>query len=113
MRLAVQYADATLNTATQVVYNCGCGLYDRDVGNIRFAHRVTLVGYKYNNPGGNNFADEPEVNRWLGTRDDELNTSGTRGQFPDGDNLLDRLRDPDNSPVFLTRIYLRLSLIHI
>ena len=44
--LAVEYANATINTATRIIYYCGCGLYTKDAGTISFNHVVSIVGFK-------------------------------------------------------------------
>ena len=103
IRLAVRYADATLNTATQVVFYCGCGLYTRDAGNILIQHRAQIVGFNFKN---NKYADDQDnANNWLGTVNDEKGSGGNLGRFPEGNQLLNAIRNPDNMPIFLTKIY--------
>ena len=104
IRLAVEYANATLNTATAIVYNCGCGLYLEDYGTIVFEHRASVIGYNFAN---NTFADDISESPWLGTVRNEKGNNGSLGRFPEG-TFLSQLRNPDNMPVFLTKINYRL-----
>ena len=104
LRLAVEYANATLNTATAIVYNCGCGLYIEDYDTIVFEHRASVIGYNFTT---NTFADDTSESPWLGTVEDEKGNAGSLGRFPEG-TFLARLRNPDNMPVFLTKINYRL-----
>ena len=104
IRLAVEYANATLNTATAIVYNCGCGLYLEDYGTIVFEHRASIVGYNF---ATNKFADDANETPWLGTTNNEKGNTGSLGRFPEG-SFLSELRDPNSMPVFLTKINYRL-----
>ena len=100
--LAVEYANATINTATRIIYYCGCGLYTKDTGTITFNHVVSLVGFNYAN---NDVADDPTTSPWLGTINDERGgtTASTRGRFPEN-TFLSRLRDTNAMPIFLTKL---------
>ena len=105
LRLAVEYANATINTATEVVYYCGCGIYsdNNDSGDLVFEHRTSLVGYSFEEK---RYADDAKP--WLGTINDGEGTSGAPGRFPEN-TFLSSLRNANNMPVFLTKINLILT----
>ena len=99
--LAVEYANATISTATSIIYYCGCGLYD-DVGVITFNHVVSIVGYNFEL---RTTADDVNSSPWLGTINGERGgtSSATRGRFPES-GFLSKLRDPNAMPIFLTKL---------
>ena len=99
---AVEYADATINTATEVVYYCGPGLYWEEPEQIDFRHPVRIVGYSLKE---NRLLHE--AIDWLGTTDGGRGP-GRSGKFPAGSDLQDEIESPDNKPCFLTRVRWRL-----
>ena len=105
LKLAVKYANATINTATEIVYYCGCGIYSDETerGDLVFEHKVSIVGYDFKNK---QVADES--NAWLGTINGGKGSSSNAGEFPES-TFLSSLRNADNMPVFLTKIDLGLT----
>ena len=101
--LAVEYANATISTATRIVYYCGCGLYTKDRGTITINHVASIVGFNFER---NDFADDPVNTPWLGSINNEqgnLNNANERGRFPES-GFLNRMRDTNAMPIFLTEM---------
>ena len=110
LELAKKFADISVGTLTPVNIFCGVGLYIYEPDDIVFEHPTTIRAYDYSQ------GEALNDNQYGGTkpfmRCDENNGSGAtingvRGHCPleDRGDLLDYFADPDNHPVFLTRVF--------
>ena len=102
LRLAIEYANATLSPTTQIQYYLGPGLY-YEGGRLTFEHDVVLVGYDYST---NQFLTDGQgggAKPWLGTTNSGRGNAGNLGRFPEN-TLEAAIQNPDNMPVFLSNI---------
>ena len=95
LRLAVEYANATLSPTTQIQYYLGPGLY-YESGTLIFEHDVVVVGYNFES---NDFITDGEGGGTPGW----LNQTGQRARFNEA-GLEAAIQNPDIMPVFLSQI---------
>lgn len=105
LALATQYANLAVSTTTLVEYYCGPGIYEFDSGTIYFEHPVRLFSYDFASNALLANGQAGGTKPFLGT------TNQGRGPSNDGRNALvgsaleSYVRDADNHPVMLTKIY--------
>jgi len=104
LALAIEYGNLSVATTTKIQYYLGPGIYT-DTGTKVFTHPVELISYDYatnnlltNGVGGGQVP-------FLGTTNNGRGPSNSGRSALTGSNLESHIKDADNHPVFLTRVY--------
>ena len=113
LQLAKEFADISVGTLTPVKIFCGPGLYIHEPDDIVFEHPTTIRTWDYaagailndNNFGGTKPFFQCNLNQG-----DGRTINGIKGfSALDGDAFLNYFTNPDNHPVFLTRVFVQLA----